>query len=186
MKLYIKYMVSIRCKMAVKAALEEVGLAHGPIDLGLVLLKSVPTETQMVQLKRLLLKYGLEVMDDKKSDLMEKLKALVFEMIAMEEERTTKRYSDLISDRLMHDYANLSHLFSEATGTTIEQFVITQKIEKAKELLLYEEFTLTEIAFKLNYSSVAHLSAQFKKVTGLTPTFFKNLKHKRKVPPNDM
>jgi len=172
--------------MAVKSALEEVGIPHGPIDLGLAILKKVPTKVQLRKLRRLLLKFGLEVMDDKKSDLIEKLKELVFEMIALEEEHAPKRYSDFISDRLSNNYAHLSHLFSEATGITIEHFIIAQKIEKVKELLLYEELTLTEIAYKLNYSSVAHLSAQFKKVTGLTPTFFKNLKRKRKILPGSV
>ncbi len=183
MKLYVKYMVSLRCKMAVKSALEEIGMPYGAIDLGEINLKSVPTEEKLGQLKKNLLKHGLELMEDKKAVLIEKLKTLVIEMIYFEEGYNAIKHSDYISDNLKQKYTYLADLFSEATGLTLENYIIAKKTERVKELLLYDELTITEIAYRMNYSSVAHLSAQFKKATGLTPTFFKNLKDKKRMLP---
>ncbi|MBR9976144.1 MAG: helix-turn-helix transcriptional regulator [Bacteroidetes bacterium] len=181
MKLFIKYMVSIRCKMVVKAALDALGLQYGAIELGEVAVKGSITSDQRERLRAALLHAGLELMDDKKAILIERIKNTIVEMVHYSDEMPKVKNSLFIAERLEHDYTYLANLFSETTGTTIEQFVISHKIERAKELLLYDELNLTEISYRLNYSSVAHLSAQFKKVTGLTPTFFKKLKRKRRV-----
>ncbi len=181
MKLHIKYMVSIRCKLIVKAALDGLGLQYGVVDLGEVEVKEPLTAQQRDHLKIVLLKSGLELMDDKKAILIEKIKNIIVEMVHYADELPKTKNSDYIGEKLDHDYTYLANLFSEATGITIEQFIIAHKIERVKELLLYDELNLTEISYKLNYSSVAHLSTQFKKVTGLTPTFFKQLKRKRRI-----
>mgnify|MGYP000134072566 CR=1 FL=1 len=173
-------MVSIRCKMIVKAELDKLGLHYGVVELGEVEIQENITEKQRDQLKSALLKSALELMDDKKAILIEKIKSVIVEMVHYEDEVPRVKNSDYISEKLKHDYTYLANLFSEATGITIEHFVIAHKIEKVKELLLYDELNLTQIAYQLNYSSVAHLSNQFKKVTGLTPSFFKHLKDKRR------
>jgi len=180
MKLYVKYMVSLRCKMMVKAELEKIGLHHTVIDLGMVDILEDITLEQREQLKKNLLKSGLELLEDKKSILIDKIKSLIIEMVHYSDELPKMNYSDYISEKLNYDYTYLSNIFSEVKGTTIQHFIILHKIEKVKELLLYDEFNLTEISHKLHYSSVGHLSNQFKKVTGLTPTFYKKLKQKRK------
>ena len=179
MKLYIKYMVSIRCKMIVKAELEELGLHYSAIDLGVANVREDMTLAQRDKLRSALLKSGLVLMDDKKSLLVEKVKALIVEMIHYADELPPIKKSIYISEKLNYDYTYLANLFSEVTGITLEQFIITHKIERVKELVLYDELTLTQIANKLNYSSVAHLSNQFKKITGLTPTYYKKLKQSR-------
>ena len=173
-------MVSIRCKMVVKSELEKLGLYFAKIDLGEVDVREDMTAGQLEQLKNALLKSGLELMDDKRAILIEKIKNLIVEMIHYSEEVPKTNFSDFLSEKLNHDYTYLANLFSEVTGLTIEQYMIAHKIERVKELLIYDELTLTEISYRLNYSSVAHLSNQFKKVTGLTPTFFRNLKHKKR------
>ncbi|MBK7408324.1 MAG: helix-turn-helix transcriptional regulator [Saprospirales bacterium] len=182
MKLYIKYMVSIRCKMIVKSELDKLGLIYGVVDLGEVEVKGSLTDAQRDQLKTALRKSGLELMDDKKAMLIEKIKNVIVEMVHYAEELPNVKNSVFLSEKLGHDYTYLANLFSEATGITIEQYIILHKIERVKELLLYDELSLTEISYRLNYSSVAHLSNQFKKITGLTPSFFKQLKHKRRTP----
>jgi len=174
-------MVSIRCKMMVKSELDKLGLEYGAIDLGEVEVKEPLAEEKYKQLKLALLKSGLELMDDKKAILIEKIKLVIIEMVHYADEVPKFKNSEYLSEKLNHDYTYLSNLFSEVTGITIEQFIIAHKIEKVKELLLYDELNLTEISYKLNYSSVAHLSNQFKKVTGLTPTFFKQLKQKKRI-----
>ena len=186
MKLFIKYMVSTRCKMVVKSELDNLGLHYGKIELGEVEVRENLTADQHNKLKAILLKSGLELMDDKKAILIEKVKNIIIEMIHYAEEPHQGNFSDYISQRLHHDYTSLAHLFSEVTGTTIEHYIISNKIERVKELLLYHEYNLTEISYKLNYSSVAHLSSQFKKVTGLTPTFFRQLKIKRLNTPDNV
>lgn len=172
-------MVSIRCKMVVKAALDTLGLRYGTVDLGEVDILDQPTEEQLKQLSDMLMQAGLELMDDKKAILIEKIKLLIIEMIHYSEEPPLLKNSEYISQKLHHSYTYLANLFSEATGSTIEHFIITHKIERVKELLLYDELNLTEIAYKLNYSSLSHLSNQFKKITGLSPSYFKKLKKKR-------
>lgn len=180
MRLYIKYMVSLRCKMIVDDELKKLGLSHRVVELGMVEVLDEFKPGQQELLKKNLLRSGLELLDDKKSILIEKVKNVIIEMIHYEDEIPKVNYSDYISEKLDYDYTYLSNIFSEVKGITIQQFIIIHKIEKVKELILYNELNLTEIAYKLHYSSVAHLSNQFKKVTGLSPSFFKQLKQKRK------
>lgn len=180
MKLYIKYMVSLRCKMMVKEELKKMGLHFLIVDLGMVEIMEDITQEQHDQLKVNLLKSGLELLDDKRSILIDKIKNVIIEMIHYAEDLPTINYSEYISEKLHYDYTYLSNIFSEVKGITIQQFIINHKIEKVKELLLYDELNLTEISYKLHYSSVAHLSNQFKKITGLSPSYYKRLKQKRK------
>ena len=180
MKLYIKYMVSLRCKMMVKEELQKLGMKYVAVDLGMVEILDDITPAQRELLKENLLRSGLELLDDKKSILIEKIKNVITEMIHYSDEIPVLNYSDFISKKLNYDYTYLSNVFSEVKGITIQQFIIINKIERVKELLLYDELNLTEISYKLHYSSVAHLSNQFKKITGLSPSFFKQLKDKRK------
>lgn len=180
MKLTIKYMVSLRCKMMVEEELKKLGIHYVRVDLGMVEIMQDITTEQREQLKKNLLNSGLELLDDKKSIIIEKIKNVITEMIHYSDEMPKVNYSDYISEKLGYDYTYLANTFSEVNGITIQQFIINHKIERVKELLLYNELNLTEIAYKLHYSSVAHLSNQFKKVTGLTPSFYKELKQKRK------
>ncbi|MFH0894211.1 MAG: AraC family transcriptional regulator [Bacteroidota bacterium] len=186
MKLYIKYMVSIRCKMVVKSELEKLNLHCVKVDLGEVEIKENITTAQLNQLKVALLKSGLELMDEHKAILIEKIKIIIVEMVHYADEPPKTNFSDYLRQKLNHDYTYLANLFSEVTGITIEHFIIHHKIERVKELLIYDELNLTQISYKLNYSSVAHLSNQFKKVTGLTPTFFKQLKNKKRTTLNNV
>jgi AraC-like DNA-binding protein len=172
-------MVCIRCKMVVKSELEKLGLHNSIVELGEAVIREDISSEQLDRLNIALKKSGLELMDDKKSILVEKIKAVIIELVHYNEEQIKINLSDYLSEKLNHNYTYLANLFSEVKGTSIEQFYLVHKIEKVKELLMYDELNLTEIAYKLNYSSVAHLSNQFKKMTGLTPTYFKNLKHKR-------
>lgn len=182
MKLYIKYMVSTRCKLLVKAEMEKLGIQFGMVDLGEVELREAPTTEQLAKLGTALLASGLELMEDKRAILIQKIKTVVIEMVHYADEMPRIKNSDYISQQLNYDYTYLAGLFSTTTGMTIEHFIIMHKIERVKELLIYDELNLTEISYRLNYSSVAHLSSQFKKITGLTPTFFKKLKHLRRTP----
>ncbi|TDE18122.1 helix-turn-helix domain-containing protein [Dyadobacter psychrotolerans] len=179
MILYIKYMVSLRCKILVKDELIKLGLHYVIVDLGTVEILENITQQQHDELKKSLLKSGLELLDDKKSILIEKIKAVIIEMVHYAEELPVTNYSNYISDKLGYDYTYLSNTFSEVKGVNIQQFIILHKIEKVKELLLYDDLNLTEIAYKLHYSSVSHLSNQFKKITGLSPSYFKKIKMKR-------
>ncbi len=180
MKIYIKYMVSLRCKMMVKTELKKLGLHYVIVDLGMVELLEDITEEQRIQLKKNLLRSGLELLDDQQAILVEKIKGVITEMIHYSDEIPKVNYSEYISEKLNYDYTYLANVFSEVKGITIQQFIIINKIERVKELLLYDELNLTEIAYRMHYSSVAHLSNQFKKVTGLTPSFFKKVGRKRK------
>jgi AraC-like DNA-binding protein len=180
MKLYIKYMVSLRCKMMVKEELKKLGVRYVAVDLGMVDILEEISSLKREQFKINLLKSGLELLDDRKSILIEKIKNVITEMIHYSDELPKVNYSDYISEKLGYDYTYLSNIFSEVKGITLQQFIIIHKIERVKELLLYNELNLTEIAYKLHYSSVAHLSNQFKKVTGLSPSFYKQLKQRRK------
>jgi AraC-like DNA-binding protein len=173
-------MVSIRCKMIVKEKLKELGLEYAAVNLGEVdLIKNI-TQKQKEQFKNALLKSGLELMDDKKAILIEKIKNAIIEMVHYSDELPHTNFSDYLSKKLNYDYTYLSNLFSETEATTIEHFILLHKIERVKELIIYDELNLTEIAHKLHYSSVAHLSNQFKKITGLTPSYFKSLKDKKR------
>jgi len=179
-KLYIKYMVSLRCKMVVKDELQNLGLRAVSVDLGMVEVLEEMTAAQRDQLSVNLLRSGLVLLDDKKAILIDKIKNVIIDMVHYADELPNTNYSEYISQKMGYDYTYLSNIFSEVKGITIQQFIILHKIEKVKELLLYDELTLTEISYKLQYSSVAHLSNQFKKITGLSPSFYKQLKQKRK------
>lgn len=165
--------------MVVKAELAKLGLDFVVVDLGMVQIMEDISAEDRETLRVNLLNSGLELMEDKKSILIEQIKAVIIEMIHYSEDTLKINYSDYISEKLNYDYTYLSNVFSEVKGMTIQQFIILNKIERVKELLLYDELNLTEISYKLNYSSVAHLSNQFKKVTGLSPSFYKQLKQKR-------
>jgi AraC-like DNA-binding protein len=180
MKIYIQNMVCIRCKMVVKSELEKLGLHYISVDLGETEIMEEISPEQLTHLSIALKKTGLELMDDKRSILVEKIKTIIIELVHYADEQIKINLSDYLSEKLNHNYTYLANLFSEVKGTTIEQFYLAHKIEKVKELLVYDELNLTEIAWKMHYSSVAHLSNQFKKMTGLTPTHFKNLKNKRR------
>lgn len=174
-------MASLRCKMTVQDELRKLGLKYVIIELGMVEVLEDITEAQQEFLKVNLLKSGLELMDDKKAILIERIKNVIIEMVHYEDEMPKENYSDYISEKLGHSYTYLANTFAEVKGITIQHFIIMHKIEKVKELLLYDELSLTEISYKLHYSSVAHLSNQFKKITGFSPTFYKELKEKRRV-----
>ena len=175
-------MVSNRCKIVVKEILKEMNLHFIVVDLGEVDIMEELTPEQREILKKELLESGLELMDDKKSILIEKIKTIIIQMIHHTEEDIKINFSDYLSEKLHHNYNYLANMFSEVQGITIEHFIINHKVEKIKELMIYGELTITEIAYKMNYSSVAHLSTQFKKVTGLSPSHFKQLKDKRRNP----
>jgi len=186
MKLYIKYMVSLRCKLIVQEELKKLGLHYTSLDLGVVELMEYLTQEQYQLLKENLGRSGLVLLDDKKSILIDRIKTVIIEMIHYSDELPKVNYSEYISEKLDYDYTYLSNIFSEVKGITIQQFIIMHKVEKVKELLLYDELNISQIADKLNYSSVGHLSNQFKKITGLSPTFFKKLKQKRRTTLEDL
>lgn len=172
-------MVSLRCKMMVQEQLEQLGFKNALVNLGTVDIPQDISHEKLEVFRIKLAHLGLELLDDKKSILIEKIKNTITEMIHNAEEQPKENYSEYLSATLNYDYTYLSNVFSEVNGYTIQHFIIINKIEKVKELLLYNQMNLTEIAYKLNYSSVAHLSYQFKKITGLAPSFYKNLKQKR-------
>ncbi|WP_319499443.1 AraC family transcriptional regulator [uncultured Draconibacterium sp.] len=180
MKLYIKNMVCIRCQMVVKTELEKLGLQYVNVRIGEADIIGNVQPEQLEQLKADLKKAGLVLMDNKKSVLVEKIKSAIIELVHYTEDQIKVNLSDYLSEKLNYDYTYLANLFSEVKGITIEKFYLTHKIERVKELIVYDELNLSEIAFKMHYSSVAHLSNQFKKYTGLTPTHFKKLKNKRR------
>jgi AraC-like DNA-binding protein len=175
----VRYMVSIRCKMVVIAELEHLGLHYKTVDLGEVILEETISPEQRQKLGIALKRSGLELMEDHNAILIEKIKAVIVEAIHYTDEALRVNFSDHLTEKLNYDYTYLANLFSEVEGTTIQQFIMKHKIERVKELLVYDELSLTEIAYKLHYSSVQNLSNQFRKITGLTPTFFKNIKRKR-------
>lgn len=179
-------MVSLRCKILVKEELHQMGFPHACVDLGTVDLLVDLNENQLNELKQTLLKSGLELLEKKKSILIEKIKNVIVDLIHHSEELPRVNYSEHLSQTLGYDYTYLANTFSEVKGITIQQFIILNKIEKVKELLIYDELNLSEISYKLHYSSAAHLSNQFKKITGLTPTFYKQLKNKRKANLEDL
>ena len=166
--------------MVVKAELEKLELPYTSVELGHANINGPVTITQHEQFRDALLRSGLELMDDKKSVLVEQIKSVIVEMVHYSEEPMLINFSDFLSEKLHHDYTYLANLFSVVQGITIEKFIIAHKIERVKELLVYDELNLTEIAFLMHYSSVGYLSTQFKKVTGLTPSHFKKLREKRR------
>lgn len=181
MKLYVKNMVCNRCIMVMKNELETAGIRFSAVELGEITLVEKPSEKQLQQWKERIQQLGFESIDDKKSRIAEKIKNHIVSLVHHSTESIKVNLSVYLSEKLQYDYSYLSNLFSEVTGKTIEKYVIEQKVEKVKELLVYDELTISEIAEKLGYSSVAYLSGQFKKITGHTPSFYKSLKeHKRK------
>lgn len=176
MKIHIKNMVCSRCKMVVKSVFEAVEIETLTVELGEVDIKNNISETQKIALSKALKPLGFEIIDDKKSKTIDKIKTLIIDLVQNKNNDLKSNLSHYLSQNLNQDYNTLSNLFSEVENTTIEKYFIHQKIEKIKELIIYDELSLSEIAYSLNYSSVSHLSNQFKKITGYSPTYFKNLK----------
>ena len=174
-------MVSNRCKIAVKDELKKLGLHFIVVDLGEVEVMEDLSADQRELVKTALLNVGFELMDNKRAILIERIKNTIIEMVHNSDELIKTNFSVFLSEKLNHDYTYLANLFSEVQGTTIEQFIISHKIERIKELIIYGELNITEIAWRMNNSSVAHLSNQFKKVTGLTPSFFKYMKQRKMI-----
>ena len=182
MTLFIKNMVCNRCILVIQNELDKLGVTVKNIKLGEVTLEKELTSEEREHLNKTLLSLGFEIIDDKKSRIIEKIKNLIINLVHHQDSETKINLSELLSNELHHDYNYLSNLFSEVEGTTIEKYFIAQKIEKVKELLVYDELSLSEIAFRLHYSSVAYLSNQFKKVTGLTPSHFKKIRKDKRTP----
>ena len=180
MRLYIKNMVCNRCKMVVKSELEKLGLHPVSVDLGEVEVQETNIDTLKTELLQKLQSLGFDLIDDKRSKAIEKVKTLIVNLVHDKNNDTKFNLSDYLTQHILQDYNTLSNLFTDVAGTTIEKYYINQKIEKVKELLVYDELTLSEIAFQLHYSSVSHLSNQFKKITGFTPTYYKQMKDKRR------
>lgn len=181
MKLYIKNMVCDRCKWVVKTEIEKLGFNANVIDLGEIELETNIDVEQKSQIKEALENFGFEMIDDKKSRIIEKIKTLIIDLVQNNNNQINTNLSEYLSNQLAQDYSKLSNLFSEVEDITIEKFFINQKIKKVKELLMYDELTLSEIAYQLNYSSISYLSNQFKKVTGFTTTHYKLLKNKKVI-----
>lgn len=180
--IFVKNMVCDRCIMVVQNELDKLGLAAKSVKLGEIILEKEPGTGEKRQLEKALKPLGFEVIDDKKSQIIEKIKNVIIDIVHHQDNDTKMNLSDILRGELHHDYNYLSNLFSEVEGTTIEKYLIAQRIEKVKELLVYDELSLSEIAFRLNYSSVAYLSNQFKKVTGLTPSHFKQIREDKRKP----
>ncbi len=175
-------MVCNRCIMVVQNELDKLGLDVKSIRLGEAVLEQEPDARNKEQLKEVLVSLGFELIDDKKSKIIEKIKNVIIDLVHHQDNDVKTNLSAVLSAELHHDYNYLSNLFSEVEGTTIEKYFIAQKIERVKELLVYDELSLSEIALRLNYSSVAYLSNQFKKVTGLTPSHFKQIREDKRKP----
>lgn len=173
-------MVSLRCKMLVREELDKLNIGFRTIELGVVELENPLSVEQREEFKNVLLRSGLELMDDKRSMLIERVKNLIIELVHYSDELPKIKYSDYLAQKLNYDYTYLSNLFSQTEGITIAHFILLHKIERVKELIIYDELNLSEIAHIMNYSSAAALSNQFKKITGLTPSFFKNLSTMRR------
>lgn len=186
MKLYIKNMVCSRCKMVVKSELEKLGLHPVAVDLGEVEITGELEGYQRQDIRAALQKFGFALLDDKKSVVIERVKNLIIDLVQNKNSQLKTNLSDYLSRELNHDYTYITNLFTQVEGTTIEQYFIAQKIERVKELLVYDEMSLSEISYQLNYSSVSHLSKQFKKVTGLTPSHYKQLKEKKRNPLDEL
>lgn len=186
MKIYIKNMVCNRCKMVVKSTLKKFGLVPVQVELGEVVLEENDISPIKEQLKQELQSFGFDLLDDKRTKTIEKIKNLIVDLVQNKNSNLQITLSDYLTKELHRDYSALSNLFSQVEGITIEKYYIFQKIEKVKELLVYDELTLSEIAFQLNYSSVAYLSNQFKKVTGLTPSHFKKMRTIKRRPLDEL
>ena len=182
LRLYIKNMVCPRCVMTVRQIFEQLGMPYTNIKLGEVTLTQPLDSQQLAQLSKALEAVGFSLIDDRKSRMIEQIKKLIIQQIHHSSEALNITWADFIADHLNYDYKYLSTLFSSVEGITLEQYIIRQKIERIKELIVYDELTLSEIAFQLGYSSIAHLSSQFKKVTGMTPSQFKNTVERNRKP----
>ncbi|MCE7044503.1 AraC family transcriptional regulator [Dyadobacter sp. CY312] len=180
--LFIKNMVCNRCITVVQNELDKLGIVPKSVKLGEVIVENELLEGQKSLLGKNLVPLGFELIDDKKSRIIEGIKNVIIDLVHYQDNDVKSNLSDILSEKLNHDYNYLSNLFSEVEGTTIEKYFIAQKIEKVKELLVYDELSLSEIAIRLNYSSVAYLSNQFKKVTGLTPSHFKQVREDKRLP----
>ena len=181
MKLYVRNMACLSCKVVVKEALEDLEIQPVKVELGEVETKEDLTENEKQELNNKLKKVGLELLENKQGAVIEKIRKVVVDYVYHTEEKIITNFSDYISKKLNYNYTYLANLFSEVEASTIEQYLIAMKIERIKELIMFDNMTLTEISYKLHYSSVAHLSAQFKKATGLTPSHFKRLKNNRRI-----
>jgi AraC-like DNA-binding protein len=186
MKIYVKNMACLSCKVFVKDALQEMDIHAVKVELGEIETKEEVSDEEKKQLNKLIKKVGLELLESKQGVLIEKIRKIIVDYVYHSEEKEIINFSDLLSQKLNYSYSYLANFFSEVEATTIEQYVIALKIERIKELIIFGEDTLTEMADKMHYSSVAHLSAQFKKVTGLTPSHFKELKKKRRIAIQDL
>lgn len=182
MTLHIKNMVCFRCVMVVEAELKRLGFSPVSVILGEVVLDRIPTVEEKSEIDSALQSLGFALIDDRKSQLIEKIKTLIVTLVHHNNASLKTNLSDYLSEQLHHDYHYITVLFSEVEGTTIEKYFIAQKIEKVKELLVYDELSLSEIAYQLQYASVSHLSGQFKKVTGLTPSHFKKIGQQKRKP----
>lgn len=180
--LFIKNMVCNRCILVVQNEMDKLGLVVKNMTLGEVLLEKDLTTEERVAVESALVPLGFEVIDDKKSRIIEQIKNVIIDVVHYQDNDVKTNLSDILSEKLQHDYNYLSNLFSEVEGVTIEKYFIAQKVERIKELLVYDELSLSEIAHRLNYSSVAYLSNQFKKVTGLTPSHFKQIRDEKRKP----
>ena len=178
-KLFIKNMVCLRCKLVVRDELERLGLVYEDVKLGEVTLKDPVAPASIEALKLALQRSGLEIIDDKKSQLVEKIKRVVIEQVHYSEEPLLENFSSFLAKTLRYDYTYLSNLFAATQGLTLEHFIINNRIEKAKELLIYEDLSVAEIALRLHYCSAAHLSKQFKQVTGFTASHYKRIRQIR-------
>lgn len=181
MKIYVKNMACESCKLVVKEALEELDISLVKVELGEIETKEDVSDEEKQKLNNKIKKVGLELLEKKQGVLIEKIRKVIIDYVYNSDDRPNIKFSVLLSEELNQSYNYLSNFFSEVEATTIEQYMIALKIERIKELIIFGEHTFSEIAHKLNYSSVAHLSMQFKKVTGLTPTHFKALKEKRRI-----
>lgn len=186
MKIFIQNMVSLRCKMMVKSELEKLDITYKCIELGEAKLYKTLSITERQLLKEALHKSGLELMDDKKAILIEQIINIIVEMVHYSDELPEVSFSILLSEKMQQDYHKMAEIFSKTKGITIEHFIIIHKVEKIKELIIYDELNLTEISYKMHYSSLAHLSKQFKQITGLTPSFFKSLSKRKRINLEDL
>jgi len=181
MKIYVKNMACESCKVVVKNALEELDITAVKVELGEIVTKEDVSDDDKKQLNSKIKKVGLELLEKKQGVLIEKIRKVMIDYVYKSDDKPNIKFSVLLSEELNHSYTYLANFFSEVEATTIEQFIIALKIERIKELIIFGEHSLSEIAYKLHYSSVAHLSAQFKKITGLTPSHFKKLKERRRI-----
>jgi AraC-like DNA-binding protein len=181
MKIYVKNMACESCKIVVKEALKDLDISPVKVELGEIETKDALSDEEKKLLNKKIKTAGLELLEKKQGVLIEKIRKVIIDYVYKSDEKPNIKFSTLLSEQLGHNYNYLANFFSEVEATTIEQFILALKIERIKELIIFGEDTLSEIAYKLHYSSVAHLSAQFKKITGLTPSHFRALKEKRRI-----